>query len=99
MVKAQVVRIMAPASGFTRGSRKQSSGSNSHRLPSSIRMPKLMLGARRWNISRRVGEKRAWKGLCRSVLQMNLASCTSAVLGPGALAWPPAALAVNFTSA
>ena len=62
MVKAQVVRIIAPAMWFTRGSTKHKSGSNSHRLPSTSRMPNFMLGAMRRNISRSVGEKRARKG-------------------------------------
>ena len=99
MVKATVVRIMAPAWALITGSTFSSTGLNSHRLPKTHRRGKEAYGARVSNMAATsfgiFRRKRLWV----STSWTKSARRAMGEWGFGALEWPPSETAVKRTSA
>ena len=99
IVKAAVVRSMAPACGESAGMTSFISGAKSQRLPKRSRSAKGAYAASRANIALTSGSNFFRKGGCFSMLSTNAASRATGEFFGGALAWPPLERAVKRTSA
>ena len=99
IVKAMVVRIIAPACALISGSTCRSTGRNSHRLPKIHFMGKEAYGARVLNMAATSFGRRRRKTRWVSTSWTKAARFAMGECGFGVLAWPPSELAVKRTSA